>query len=95
MDDLTEDDVLQLMREVWDERLREALKPLNELGVEYKDGSGESHPAISKGLKLRHSKSGILYTVAALGTSDIILKSPEGEQFAVSHKEIEQDYDLD
>lgn len=51
--------------------------------------------AISCGLKVVHKKSGILYTVKSIAPEDVILTTPEGEDFMVHKDEFEANYALD
>ncbi len=86
MKQLTESDVLRIMREEWDgkvQRLRE------EVGLVMKDD-----PVVSPELKIHHKKSGILYTVDSVGPRDVILRTPEGEKFIIDNEELEKDYEL-
>lgn len=90
---LSEAALIELMREVWDERIKQML----EMNLTFKKASGEELPTLSKDLKIKHKKSGLLYTVVALDIdmNDVLLKSPDGAEFAVSADELEKEYELD
>jgi len=51
--------------------------------------------AISNGLKVVHKKTGILYTVKSPGVEDIVLTTPEGEDFLIDKDEFEANYALE
>lgn len=88
---LTERDVINLIREEYDRQLSDLLGELDTTG--YSGRVGEDN-IISVGLKVRHTKSNLLYTVSKVGTKDVVLKSPDGH-FTVSREELEKEYSLD
>lgn len=91
---LQESDVLRIMQEEWDNRvnrLAEAVEVVMTAPVE-EQGTEE---ILSPDLKVRHKKSGIRYTIASVGPRDVILKTPEGEEFLVDGQELENEYILD
>jgi hypothetical protein len=94
MKKLEDKDVLKIFREEWEKKLnvlREAVDvALSTPAV--KDGE---ELIIDPGLKVRHKKTGIRYTVDSVSPRDVILLTPEGETFLVTADEIEEDYELD
>lgn len=93
MKKLSEADIIRIMREEWNARL----KTLNEnVDVVLKGKvDGKESQLISPDLKLRHKKSQFLYTVISAGPRDIILKTPEGKQFLVDKDTLENEYEID
>ena len=89
---LRESDVIRVMREVHSDRLQELARELDVL-MKTKDGSEQS--VLSPELKLRHARSGLLYTIDSVGPRDAILRSPEGKTFLVDKDELENNYELD
>jgi len=81
-----------MMREAWDLRLRS----LQEAAGLVVDGPvGADVPLIAPGLKVRHGRSQVRYTVSSVGPRDVILTTPEGEEFIVDRGELESSYELD
>ena len=85
---LTEAEIIRIMREEWDNRVSAAL-------VELKDSlpSGEEG-ILSPELKVRHKKSGIRYTIDSIGPKDAILRTPEGKQILVGKDVLENEYEV-
>ena len=81
MGKIGEKDIIRIMREEWNARIRQISENLN-------------IDDVSDGLKVKHSKSKILYTIDSVSPRDVILVSPEGEKFAVSAGEFEEGYEL-
>lgn len=48
----------------------------------------------SPDLKVKHSTTGFLYTVVSVSKKDVILKTPEGKEFAVDAATFEKDYEV-
>ena len=93
MKTLNEEDILRVMREEWSNKLTtlsEEIDLMLKLKVD-----GEKKDVLSPDLKIRHKKSQILYTIVSVGPRDIILKTPEGEDFLVDKDELEKNYELD
>jgi hypothetical protein len=94
MKSLTEKDIKGILIEVWNSRL----SVLHEKHVELKadiDVPNEGNvDVLSTGLKIIHKKSGFLYTVDALGSDSVVLKSPQGKRFKITKQELESDYEL-
>jgi len=95
MRNLTEADVIRVMREEWDKKVS-TLAETVEIALSSKvgDGSGEQ-PILSPELKVMHKQSGIRYTVDSVGPRDVILRTPENDKFLVNKDELEADYELD
>lgn len=95
MRNLTEADVIRVMREEWDKKIS-TLSETVEIALNSKvgDGSGEQ-PILSPELKVMHKTSGIRYTVDSVGPRDIILRTPENEKFLVDKDTLESEYELD
>ncbi len=60
-------------------------------------GSGKNKkPLLSKGLKIKHDKSGLVYTVTKLmkidGKDFVVCKKPNGKFIKISASEIKKDY---
>ena len=83
MRNLRETDIIRIMREEWDAKLRVL---------------SEGIPVVmddaSPGLKVIHKKSGIRYTVIELGRGEATLQTPEGKQFLVDKEVLEKEYDV-
>lgn len=88
---LTNQTMLRLMNEVYDERL----KTLSEnVDIIIDPGKKDGEQLVSSELKIKHKSSGLLYTVDSVGPRDMILRNPEGKKFIVNKSEIESDYQL-
>jgi hypothetical protein len=93
MKNLTEEDIIRVMREEWQAKVT-ALTEEVDLAFKSKI-DGEDKEVISQDLKVRHKKSKLLYTVVSVGPRDIILKTPEGEEFLLDKDQLEDEYELD
>ena len=93
MKKLQEQDVIRIMREEWQAKVK-ALSEEVDLTFKAKV-DGENKEVISQDLKVRHKDSQILYTVVSVGPNDIILKTPEGEDFLLDKDTLEDEYELD
>lgn len=93
MKKLEESDIIRMMREEWNTKLLHLSEAVDAVFKGKVDG--EEKLLIDPDLKLRHKKSQYLYTVVSVGPRDVILKTPEGEQFLVNADEIESDYEID
>jgi hypothetical protein len=91
---LQEADVVRVMREEWTARVK-ALAEQVDVVLNSKVGKEGEKPVLSPELKVKHKKSGILYTIDSVGPRDIILRTPEGETFLVDGPAFEQEYHLD
>ena len=56
--------------------------------------SGEQKVVLSKGLKIKHKDSGLLYTIDSVSPDDVILKTPEGKLIIVDTDTLEAEYAL-
>jgi len=93
MKNLTEEDIIRVMREEWQAKVA-ALTEEVDLTFKAKV-DGEDKEVISQDLKVRHKKSQLLYTVVSVGPRDIVLKTPEGEEFLLDKDQLEDEYELD
>lgn len=93
MKPLTEEDVLRTMRDEWNKKVK-ALSEAIDMALTARP-EGEEKIVVTPELKVRHKKSQIRYTVSSVGPRDIILRTPEGEEFLVDAAELEKDYELD
>jgi len=93
MKKLNEEDIIRIMREEWQAKVV-ALSEEVDLAFKAKI-DGEKKDVISQDLKIRHKKSQLLYTVVSVGPRDIILKTPEGEDFLLDKDTLEDEYELD
>ena len=95
MRNLTEADVIRVMREEWDKKVSSLAETVEiTLNSKVGDGSGEQ-PILSPELKVMHKQSGIRYTVDSVGPRDVILRTPENDKFLVDKDELEKFYELD
>jgi len=93
MKNLTEADIIRVMREEWQAKVT-ALS--EEVDLTFKSKvDGEDKEVISQDLKIRHKKSQLLYTVVSVSSNDIVLKTPEGEEFLLDKEQLEDEYELD
>lgn len=94
MKTLKEEDVIRVMREEWQAGVAKLTEQIDMVMNSTVD-SNEKEPVITAGLKVRHKSSQIRYTVSSVGPRDIILKTPEAEQFLVDKETLEKEYELD
>lgn len=94
MKTLTEADVIRVMREEWDAGVA-ALTEQIDMVMRSKVDGNDKEPVLSPELKVKHKKSQIRYTISSVGPRDIILRTPEGEEFLIDQEELEQNYQLD
>jgi len=93
MKKLQEQDILKIMREEWAAKVSSLAEEVDLTFKTKIDGSEKD--IISQDLKVRHKKSQILYTVISAGSKDIVLKTPEGEDFLLDKDTLENEYELD
>lgn len=93
MKKLNESDIVRMMREEWNFKLRRLTETVDAVFKGKIDGKEKT--LISTDLKLRHKESQFLYTVVSVGPDDIILSNPEGQQFMLDKKELEDEYEID
>lgn len=94
MKTLQEQDVLRIMKEEWQKKI-DALTEKVDMAFKSKVGDEGEVPVLSPELKVMHKNSGIRYTISSVGPRDVILRTPEGEEFIVDASELEKDYQLD
>ena len=93
MKNLTEEDIIRVMREEWYTKVASLTE---EIDLTFKAKvDGKDKEVISQDLKIRHKKSQLLYTVVSVGPKDIVLKTPEGEEFLLDKDQLEDEYELD
>jgi hypothetical protein len=96
---LSEADIIRMIREEWEAKLKNLAE---EVGIDYAvkiPSKGkvpkEEIPVLSPGLKVRHKKSQIRYTVISVNNEDCVLRTPEGKDFLVTAKKLEKNYEVD
>lgn len=94
MKKLQAEDVIRVMKEEWSARVK-ALSEQVDLVMNTKLDGPEKEPVISPELKVRHKDSQIRYTVSSVGPRDVILRTPEGDEFLVDKGDLENSYELD
>lgn len=87
---LTDKHVISTIRETWTKKLDSLLEGLGVAAY----SKGDKQPAIAPELKVMHVKSGIRYTVDSISMRDVVLRTPEGETFAVDADELETNYKI-
>lgn len=88
---ITGPEIVQMFREA----IAKKMKLVEVSLVQTSDGNPRGVNIVGKDLRLRHKKSGLIYTVDAVGHSQFVLRTPEGEKFQVSKREMETEYELD
>ena len=91
---LKQTDVLRIMREEWDIKLASLMETVDVVMKAKIPGDKEEKPVLSAELKVVHKKSGIRYTVSSVGPRDVILRTPEGEEFIVDAETMENEYEI-
>lgn len=94
MKTLQPEDVIRIMREEWNSRIKTLTEEVDVV-MNSRVGDAGEVPVISPELKVRHKDSQIRYTVVSVGPRDVILRTPEGEQFLIDSAELEKSYQLD
>ena len=93
MKKLNDAEILKLMREEWDAKVKRFAESVDVLFKSKVDGKEST--IIDKDLKYRHKKSQYLYTVVSVSPREVILKTPEGDEFLVDKDTLEDEYELD
>lgn len=93
MKKLTEADILQIMREEWDNKLKSLEETVDAVFKGKVDGKNKM--ILSPDLKLRHKKTQFLYTIDSVSPADAVLKTPEGKKFLVDKDTLENEYEID
>jgi len=91
---LTEAEILCVIREEWQKKIN-SLTEAVDVVFNAKTKDGEEKLLLSPELKVRHKKSGILYTIDSIGPRDVILRTPETDKFLVDKDQFESCYELD
>ena len=94
MKKLQEADVLRVMREEWNAGVAKLTEQID-MVMHAKVDSNEKEPVVSPELKVRHKASQIRYTVSSVGPRDVILRTPEGDEFLIDKETLEGEYELD
>jgi hypothetical protein len=94
MKTLKEEDVIRVMREEWNAGIA-ALTEQIDMVMNSKVDGDDKEPVLSPELKVKHKKSQIRYTVCSVGPRDLILRTPEGDQFLIDKETLENEYILD
>jgi hypothetical protein len=90
MSQLTEKDILRLMKEEWERKVKNLCEEVDN----FFDNFSDDPSLISSGLKVKHKKSKLRYTVDSVSKKDVVLLTPEKTKFVVSAEELESDYEL-
>lgn len=95
MKTLKEEDIIRLMREEWARGVTALIEKVD-MVMNAPVGDGEAPAAVlSPELKVRHKASQLRYTVKSVGPRDVILMTPEGDDFIVDKETLEKEYQLD
>lgn len=86
------EDVLKVMREEWSKKIK-ILSEDVDLNLKVKIDNRNIEP-ISDELRVKHKKSKIVYTVVSPSLNDVVLRTPEGEEFMINSEVLEDEYDL-
>lgn len=96
MKTLDETDILRVMREEWDRKVKKLSEDAVSISLNVDvDGDGREENVISPELKVVHKDSKIRYTIDSVSPRDVILRTPEGEQFLIDRETLEREYALD
>ena len=90
---LTEQVIIEAMRDEWNSRVGALLEKAN-LTFAGKVGS-KSTLLLAPELKVSHKKSKLLYTVDSVSPRDATLRTPDGKLFTVDAKTLEDEYVLE
>jgi len=105
MKKLNDADVLRLMREEWNAKVK-VLSENVDLAFKAKI-DGEESTIVDSGLKLRHIKSQLLYTIVSVSPDEAVLRAynppdidsqdqqPEVVEFLVDRGTLEKEYEID
>ncbi len=95
MKTLTESDVIRIMQEEWHKRVSQLSEEVDIAMTAKVDNKSGEKSVLTPDLKVMHKDSGIRYTITSVGPRDVILKTPEGDQFIVDADSLEREYKLD
>lgn len=90
MKKLTEADIIEVMKEEWNSKVKSMVETLKVAA----HIAGEKQPLLAPELKIKHKKSGMLYTIDSISMRDVVLRTPEGELMELDSKELESDYEI-
>lgn len=90
---LREKDVIRMMREEWESRLRGLVEKVDLTFKTKLDGSPKN--ILSPELSLLHVPSKLRYKIVAVGANECVLANPEGEEFVVDKGTLEAEYEID
>jgi hypothetical protein len=93
MKKLTESDIIKMMKEEYDHRINKFLSE-NDIDIMSNVPGDGLQKVIASGLKVKHKKSRLLYTVSSVGRQDTILMTPEGDDFIIDNSTLENDYEI-
>jgi hypothetical protein len=94
MKPLKEADVLRVMREEWQAKVKSLAEQVDVV-MNSRVEKKSDVPVLSPELKVMHKTSGIRYTIDSVGPRDAILRTPEGDTFLVDKGTFEHEYELD
>jgi len=90
---LTEVDIIRIMREEWQKKVDALTEDVNVAMNAKVDG--EKKNVIAPELKVKHKKSGLLYTIDSISMNDVVLRAPKGTKFIIDVSTFEDEYILD
>lgn len=93
MKKLNEADIIKIMREEWDAKVKSLSETVDAVFKGKVDG--DEKILLSPDLKLRQKDSQILYTVVSVSPREVVLKTPEGKPFLVDKDTLESEYEID
>lgn len=95
MKKLEEADIIRIMQEEWNAKISRVLIESDEtVDLDLKKVGKDNKVLLSPELKVIHKKSGLMYTIDSVGVNDLILRTPEGENFLVDATTLESEYEL-
>lgn len=93
MRSLTEQDIIEVMREAWNSRLTTLCEKSN---LTFLGNVGDRDAIlVAPELKVQHAKSKFVYTVDSVSPQDVVLRTPEGKKFTVDAQTLENEYLLE
>lgn len=96
MKTLKSEDIIRVMREEWVAGVTRLAEKVDLMMNAKVDDDGKQ-PIIAPGTKVKHKKSGLLYTVQSVSPRDVILLPPDGTggaEFLVDKSDFEASYYL-
>lgn len=83
--------IVEMVGEEYESHLHRLTERLN---MYFRRQSSDTQNVISAGLKVKNKETGIQYTISAVSSRDVTLKTPEGDLFKVSQADLEDKYEL-